>query len=197
MGTFDRVPRTLLPGVRSSRLRDRQKEERELSVKRSFIEDMLHENNLLSVLLGKQSTYRAVSWNADLLLPDSSKDTQLPDLTSTTGTTVADTVSNLSSADFCLLDEMSSYMESLTDFYLGDDDLPGHFQTDSGALACVGCGILGFPFMTVVQPSERSVKELFPVSRHHFQDSSLDPNASVVGSVSGNGLYTCAVIVSH
>ncbi|XP_054794868.1 lysine-specific demethylase ELF6-like [Prosopis cineraria] len=167
MSFVSRVPRTLLPGVRSSRLRDRQKEERELLVKRSFIEDMLQENNLLSILLGKQSTYHAVLWNADLL-PDSSKDSQLPDLTSTTGSFMADNMSNLFSADksnhSCLFDEMSLYLENLTDFYMGDDSLPCHFQTDSGALACVGCGILGFPFMTVVQPSERSAMELLPVS---------------------------------
>ncbi|RVW74159.1 putative lysine-specific demethylase ELF6 [Vitis vinifera] len=50
------VPRSLIPGARSSRLKDRQKEERELLVKQAFIEDMLNENNLLSVLLGKGST---------------------------------------------------------------------------------------------------------------------------------------------
>ncbi|KAK4279658.1 hypothetical protein QN277_011400 [Acacia crassicarpa] len=167
MSFVSRVPRTLLPGVRSSRLRDRQKEERELLVKRSFIEDMQQENKLLSILLGKQSTYHAVLWNADLL-PDSSKDSpQLPDLTSTTRTSMED-MSNLSSADksnhSCLFDEMSFYMENLTEFYIGDDSLPCHFQTDSGALACVGCGILGFPFMAVVQPSERSAMEFQPVS---------------------------------
>lgn len=161
------MPRALLPGVRSSRLRDRQKEERELLVKRSFIEDMLQENDLLSILLGKQSSYRAVLWNADLL-PDLSKDfPQLPDMNSTTTTSV-ENISNLSSADkknpSCLLDEMSLYMENLTEFCNDDDSLPCHFQTDSGALACVGCGILGFPFMAVVQPSERSATELLPVS---------------------------------
>lgn len=184
------MPRTLLPGVRSSRLRGRQKEERELLVKRSFINDMLQENNQLSNLLGKQSTYRAVLWNADLL-PDLSKDSQLPDLTSTTGTSMADNVSNLSSTDqsshSCPFDEMSLYMENLTDFYVGGDGLPSHFQTDSGALACVGCGILGFPFMTVVQPSKKSVMEHLPFYHHLFQDSSLDNNASMLGCVSGKG----------
>ncbi|KAG4983951.1 hypothetical protein JHK87_028700 [Glycine soja] len=179
-----RVPRTLLPGVRSSRLRDRQKEEREFLVKQAFIEDMLQENKLLSILLGKEATKKAVLWNADLL-PDSSKDFQLPDLTSTTGSSMAH-MSNISSAEksgHYLLDEMSLYMENLTNLDLGGDDLPCHFQTDSGALACVGCGILGFPFMTVIQPTKKLIMELLP-DNHLVQVSSPDSTACVHSSIS-------------
>nr|KYP53072.1 Lysine-specific demethylase lid [Cajanus cajan] len=179
MSFISRVPRTLLPGVRSSRLRDRQKEEREILVKQAFIEDMLLENKLLSILLGKEATKKAVLWNADLL-PDSSKDFQLPDLTSTTGTSVSD-MSNISSAEkssHYLLDEMSLYMDNLTYLDLGDDDLPCHFQTDSGALACVGCGILGFPFMTVIQPTEKLTMELLP-DNHLVHVSSPDSTACI------------------
>ena len=174
--------------MRSSRLRDRQKEERELLVKKAFIDDMLQENKLLSILLGKEATKQAVLWNADLL-PDSSKDCQLPDLASTTGTSMVD-MPNINSADkssHYLIDEMSLYMENLTDLYLDGDDLPSHFQTDSGALACVGCGILGFPFMTVVQPSEK-LMEIVPV----IQDSTL--NSTVHSSVSSNVFILSPVI---
>ncbi|KAL2601543.1 hypothetical protein AAZX31_10G198000 [Glycine max] len=184
MSFISRVPRTLLPGVRSSRLRDRQKEEREFLVKQAFIEDMLQENKLLSILLGKEATKKAVLWNADLL-PDSSKDFQLPDLTSTTGSSMAH-MSNISSAEksgHYLLDEMSLYMENLTNLDLGGDDLPCHFQTDSGALACVGCGILGFPFMTVIQPTEKLIMELLP-DNHLVQVSSPDSTACVHSSIS-------------
>ncbi|XP_020229657.1 probable lysine-specific demethylase ELF6 [Cajanus cajan] len=184
MSFISRVPRTLLPGVRSSRLRDRQKEEREILVKQAFIEDMLLENKLLSILLGKEATKKAVLWNADLL-PDSSKDFQLPDLTSTTGTSVSD-MSNISSAEkssHYLLDEMSLYMDNLTYLDLGDDDLPCHFQTDSGALACVGCGILGFPFMTVIQPTEKLTMELLP-DNHLVHVSSPDSTACIRSSIS-------------
>lgn len=185
------MPRTLLPGVRSSRLRDRQKEERELLVKKAFIEDMLQENKQLSILLGKEATYQVVLWNADLL-PDSSKNCQLPDIASTSGTSMVD-MSNISSADkssHYLFDETSSCMENPIDLYFGGDDLLCQFQTDSGALACVACGILGFPFMTVVQPSERSIMEILPVNHNLVQDSSPNSNASLQGSVSSNGLYT-------
>eukprot|EP00256_Glycine_max_P059632 XP_014628228.1 probable lysine-specific demethylase ELF6 isoform X2 [Glycine max] len=185
MSFISRVPRTLLPGVHSSRLRDRQKEEREFLVKQAFIEDMLQENKLLSILLGKEATKKAVLWNADLL-PDSSKDFQLPDLTSTTGTSMAD-MSNIISAEkssHYLLDEMSLYMENLTNLDLGGDDLPCHFQTDSGALACVGCGILGFPFMTVIQPTKKLIMELLPDNHHLVQVSSPDSTACVNSSIS-------------
>ncbi|ESW15723.1 hypothetical protein PHAVU_007G096500 [Phaseolus vulgaris] len=185
MSFISRVPRTLLPGVRSSRLRDRQKEEREFSVKQAFIEDMLQENKLLSILLGKEAAKRAVLWNADLL-PDSSKDFQLPDLTCTTGTSLAN-ISNISSAEknshYLLDDEMSLYLDCLTNIDIGGDDLPYHFQTDSGALACVGCGILGFPFMAVIQPTEKLTMELLP-DNHLIQVSSPDSTTGLHSSIS-------------
>ncbi|XP_019428053.1 PREDICTED: probable lysine-specific demethylase ELF6 isoform X2 [Lupinus angustifolius] len=186
MSFIPRVPRTLLPGARSSRLKDRQKEERELLVKKAFIEDMLQENKLISILLGKEATKQAVLWNADLL-PNFSKHCQLSDLASTTNSSVAD-MSNSSSdkSSHYLFDETSLYMENQTDLYLGDvdDDLSRDFQTDSGPLACVGCGVLGFPFMTVVQPSEKLTVELFPVDHHLVQDSSPNSTASLHSSVS-------------
>lgn len=194
---FDRVPRTLLPGVRSSRLRDRQKEEREFQVKQAFIEDMLQENKLLSTLLGKEATEQVVLWNADLL-PDSGKYRQLPDLASTSGTYTVDTSNdNISSADkssHCLLDEMNLYMENLTDFDVGCDDLPCHFQTDSGALVCVGCGILGFPFMAVIQPTEKLIMELLHDNHRLVEDSSLNSVASLHGVVSSNAFILCTII---
>jgi len=181
--------------VRSSRLRDRQKEEREFLVKQAFIEDILQENKLLSILLGKEAPKRAVLWNADLL-PDSSKDFQLPDLTSTTGTSVAN-ISNISSAEkngHYLLDyEMSLYMDCLTNIDIGGDDLPYHFQTDSGALACVGCGILGFPFMAVIQPTEKLTMELLP-DNHLIQVSSPDSTAGLHSSISSNSFMLCHTV---
>lgn len=172
--------------MRSSRLRDRQKEEREFLVKQAFIEDMLQENKLLSILLGKEAAKRAVLWNAELL-PDSSKGFQLPDLTSPTGTSVAN-MPNISSAKksghYLLDDEMSLYMDSLTNIDIGGDDLPYHFETDSGALACVGCGILGFPFMAVIQPTEKLTMEL--PDNHLIQVSSSDSTAGLHSSISRN-----------
>ncbi|KAE8713904.1 putative lysine-specific demethylase ELF6 [Hibiscus syriacus] len=73
MSFLSRIPRSLLPGARSSRLRDRLKEEREVLLKKAFIEDLLTENKLLSLLLKSESTYRAIMWDP-LLLPCVRKD---------------------------------------------------------------------------------------------------------------------------
>ncbi|KAJ6727268.1 LYSINE-SPECIFIC DEMETHYLASE [Salix purpurea] len=131
MSFVSSVPRSLLPGARSSRLRDRQREERELSVKKAFLEDMLKENDILSAFLEKKSTCHAVIWNPDLL----------------------------------------------------------PFTIDSGTLACVACGILGFPFMSVVQPREKASIELMTgkepgVTRIDNLQPSSDSDSPVKGSVS-------------
>ncbi|EEF30705.1 conserved hypothetical protein [Ricinus communis] len=163
MSFVSRVPRSLLPGARSSRLRDRLKEERELSVKKAFIEDMLKENNILSALLGKDSICNVVIWNPDLL-PCANKDFQVPStVTATTEEIVSSFHSkdNSSTTENDLFKEMSLYMETLNDLYVDDDgDLSDDFQVDSGTLACVACGILGFPFMSVVQPSDTALAGL-------------------------------------
>ncbi|XP_020248406.1 lysine-specific demethylase SE14-like isoform X1 [Asparagus officinalis] len=64
---ISRVPRALLSGVRSSRLSDRKREEREILVKKAFLKDMMNENNLICTLLQKDSTSHAVLWEPDLL----------------------------------------------------------------------------------------------------------------------------------
>ncbi|XP_038679775.1 probable lysine-specific demethylase ELF6 isoform X2 [Tripterygium wilfordii] len=160
MSFVSRVPRSLLPGCRSSRLRDRLKEERELLVKKAFMEDMINENKTLSLLLRKRSTCRSVIWHPDLL-PCANKESELPSVTAV-ATPACENASNIHSGDNSnqnLYDEMTLYMEALNDLYLDDDNLYG-FQVDSGSLACVACGSLGFPFMTVVQPSEKASTEL-------------------------------------
>lgn len=147
-------------------MRDRQKEDRELSVKKAFIEDILNENDVLSALLGKESSYRAVLWNPDLL-PCASKESPIPTASAPVDTNSKENATdtqrgNSTNDQNFLVDEMSLYMENLNDLYLGSDDLSSDFQVDSGTLACVACGILGFPFMSVVQPSEKASMELQP-----------------------------------
>lgn len=164
LNCFDaRVPRSLLPGVRSSRLRDRQKEERELLVKRAFIEDLLNENIMLSELIGKVSNCQTVLWNADLL-PFPTKDSQLPSIAATSPRENSSHIhaEDKNNSENDLIHEMSLYMETLNDLYLDVDDVSCDFQVDSGTLACVACGILGFPFMCVLQPSPEASLELLP-----------------------------------
>ncbi|BAH91998.1 Os03g0151300, partial [Oryza sativa Japonica Group] len=49
---ISRNPRELLSGIRTSRLRDRKKEDRELLVKQEFLQDMISENELICSFLG-------------------------------------------------------------------------------------------------------------------------------------------------
>ncbi|KAA8539296.1 hypothetical protein F0562_025988 [Nyssa sinensis] len=193
MSFISRVPRSLLPGARSSRLRDRQKEERELLVKKAFIEDILNENNLLTVLLAKNSSYHVVLWDLELL-PSPTKESELCCSSSTVATTAREDIYSENDNNQDLLSQLSLYMETVNDLYMDDDDLSCDFQVDSGTLACVACGILGFPFMAVVQPSERASLNILPTDNHMVQElgiskvvescSPSDLNDMVEGSVS-------------
>ncbi|XP_060185540.1 probable lysine-specific demethylase SE14 [Lycium barbarum] len=169
MSFVSSVPRSLLPGVRSSRLRDRQKEERELLVKKAFVEDIEKENNLVKVLLQKSFSDNAVLWDVDML-PSSTRESELHKHVSTDASRGNDQAENNNSHD--LLDQMSLYMENYSDFYV-DDDVSCGFEIDSGTLPCIACGILGFPFMALVQPSEKSAKHLFPDEFQNKQESGV------------------------
>ncbi|KAL4332380.1 hypothetical protein GQ457_07G018520 [Hibiscus cannabinus] len=194
MSFVSRIPRSLLPGARNSRLRDRLKEEREVLVKKAFIEDLLTENKLFSLLRKSESTYRAIMWDP-LLLPYTSKDSELPSGTATDSMTLQENASDIHGEDKSdqknLLDEMSFYMENLNYLYSNDDDLTCDLQVDSGTLACVACGILGYPFMSVVQPSEGAMMEHLPANHLSSQcPTVLELNNThscpVEGSVSDN-----------
>ncbi|XP_075499151.1 lysine-specific demethylase ELF6 isoform X2 [Primulina tabacum] len=158
MSFISRIPRSLLPGARSSRMRDRHREERELLVKKAFVADILDENNLLTLLLQRNSSYHAVLWDAELL-PSSSKESQFCRDASdrTSASTVKPFPENEDNLDY--ISQLSKCINAVG-FDLNDDDLAYDFQIDSGALPCVACGILGFPFMAVMQPSEEASKKL-------------------------------------
>ncbi|KAK4370947.1 hypothetical protein RND71_010422 [Anisodus tanguticus] len=166
MSFVSSVPRSLLPGVRSSRLRDRQKEERELLVKKAFVEDIEKENNLVKVLLQKSISDNAVLWDVDML-PSSGKESELHKHVSVNASRVNDQSDNNDSQD--PLDQMSLYMKNYSDFSV-DDDVSCEFEIDSGTLPCIACGILGFPFMALVQPSEKSAKRLCPEDFQNKQE---------------------------
>ncbi|KAJ0243942.1 lysine-specific demethylase ELF6 [Hirschfeldia incana] len=169
MSFVSRVPRSLLPGGRSSRLRDRQREEREFLVKKAFVEDILNENKNLSVLLGEPGS-RLVMWDPDLLPRHSALALAATGVDATSAVSCpAEAKSELENGHSgtkneektTLLEELSLFMEKLKDVYYDDDDGQlNDFQIDSGTLPCVACGVLGFPFMSVVQPSENALKDL-------------------------------------
>ncbi|KAL2904625.1 putative lysine-specific demethylase ELF6 [Bienertia sinuspersici] len=164
MSFISRIPRTLLPGVRTSRLRNRLKEERELLVKKAFIEDMLKENHLLDTLLGKNPEIRAVLWHPDSL-PSLSKDSISQAGTTPNAAPFRDDDQSIQPHKVANKDDDQSDLTSrrrpLNDLYLDANDLLCDFQVDSGTLVCVACGILGYPLMSVVQPSKKALMEIF------------------------------------
>ncbi|KAK3036679.1 hypothetical protein RJ639_031547, partial [Escallonia herrerae] len=194
MSFVSRVPRSLLPGARSSRLRDRLKEERELSVKRAFLEDILNENNLLTILLRRSSSYRAVLWDLESL-PSSIKDSGFCSSLAAVATSPQENVCSDNNNNQDHFRQMSLYMQKVNDLYVEDDDLSHDFELDSGTLPCVACGILGFPLMAVVQPSERASADILHADQplvhgvgvSNSVDSHLpsDLNVSFKVSVSG------------
>lgn len=152
------------------------------------MDDVMAENQRLVVLLEKSSTSYAVLWDPDLLpspincptFPSAASEPSSllvavkPRESEKDGSNkeiamhdVAATLCEKSSAadwqDDNHNDKVNStspYVETADSLYGDDDDLPCGLHVDSGTLACVACGVLGFPFMSVIQPSERALKEL-------------------------------------
>ncbi|KAL8093246.1 lysine-specific demethylase ELF6 isoform X2 [Apium graveolens] len=171
MSFISRVPRSLTAGVRSSRLRDRQKEEREILVKKAFVEDIINENTKLAVLLQKNSSYRAVLWDLEMLA------------FSPGGSDLVNSITDMSRLKKNISTE-TNHKHDLYSEYENDADLSSEFQVDSGALPCVACGLLGFPFMSVLQPSKKALEGI--LSAHPaMSNSSLFFNRMVDVSVSG------------
>lgn len=176
MSFISRVPRSLLPGVRSSRLKDRQKEERELLVKKAFIEDMLKENKLLTCLLQKSTSYRVVEWDLQSLASLAKGHNLLSSIDIVaTSSRENDFPEKANNQDLCT--QMNIYMDAIDDFYADDDGFLSDFQIDSGALPCVACGILGFPYMVIIQPSEKASKDLLNSVVHGSSAASPVPQS--------------------
>lgn len=166
-----------MAGVRSSRLRDRQKEEREILVKKAFVEDIINENTKLTFLLQKNPSHRVVLWDLEMLpfspggfdLVNSIIDMSRPKKNISTGTNHKHELS-----------KQDLYLK-----YVDDADLSSELQVDSGALPCVACGLLGFPFMSVIRPSKKALEGI--LSAHLVEsNSSLFFSRMDDDSVSGN-----------
>uniref|UniRef100_A0ACD5WS05 Uncharacterized protein n=1 Tax=Avena sativa TaxID=4498 RepID=A0ACD5WS05_AVESA len=178
---ISRSPRELLYGVRTSRLRDRRKEERELLVKQEFLQDMISENELVCSFLKKKLIASAVLWEPDLL-PSSTalhscSSAPKASLKADDGHGVESLPKDNSSSDgiACIAgirpkcvsmdskssDSVSAFEGQKLDIDTDDEgDLPFDLSIDSGSLTCVACGILGFPFMAILQPSKKALEEM-------------------------------------
>ncbi|XP_020157215.1 probable lysine-specific demethylase SE14 [Aegilops tauschii subsp. strangulata] len=187
---ISRTPRELLYGIRTSRLRDRRKEERELLVKREFLQDMISENELLCSFLKKKLIDNAVLWEPDLLpsstaLHSCSSGPKAPLKVDDVHSIESVPKENSSSDDIasragvqpkCMSmdskssDAMSTSEAQKLDTDTDDDgDLPFDLSIDSGSLTCVACGILGFPFMAILQPSKKALEDMSLVDVERFK----------------------------
>ncbi|KAG9441863.1 hypothetical protein H6P81_017717 [Aristolochia fimbriata] len=158
---ISRIPKALLPGTRSSRLSDRKKEEKENIVKKVFLDDIVRENSLLNVFLQKKVTECAVLWDPEML-PSVSNDSSglLVDKKEKIDGQITPSVNTENNEVVGGVDCTSSHLEQLNTLYYDEDDLPCGLHMDSGALACVACGLLGFPFMSIVQPSDEALEDI-------------------------------------
>ena len=186
----------VLSGIRTSRLRDRRKEERELLVKQEFLQDMVNENNLLCSFLKKKSIENVVLWEPDLL-PSStvlnscsfgskasekksedgcrfeSSQCNHKDNSSSDGSALmTGTQTKCMSASNKSSDAASASVEKSDADTDDEDDLPFDLSIDSGSLTCVACGILGYPFMAILQPSREALEGISPVNMERCKLSS-------------------------
>ncbi|KAK4403890.1 putative lysine-specific demethylase ELF6 [Sesamum angolense] len=117
-----------------------------------------------------------VLWDVESM-PSSSKESE-PCKETDTALTSMGKDSSQNNDDIHDLSQLSKYIGAVG-FDLNDDDLAYDFQIESGTLPCIACGILGFPFMAVVQPSEVASTNLLMdpliVSAESGQPSELNP----------------------
>jgi len=190
----------VLSGIRTSRLRDRRKEERELLVKQEFLQDMISENKLLCSFLEKKSIGHVVLWEPDLLPSSTSihscfSGSKAPEKKSEDGCRIesSDRGPKDNSSDgrthmigaqtkFISGNSKSSDTSASVDKANADtddeDNLPFDLSIDSGSLTCVACGILGYPFMTILQPTREALEGISLARMSRYKMSSEKDNCS-------------------
>ncbi|WVZ55495.1 hypothetical protein U9M48_006146 [Paspalum notatum var. saurae] len=217
---------SVLSGIRTSRLRDRRKEERELLVKQEFLQDMISENKLLCSFLKKKSIDHVVLWEPDLL----------PSSTALHSCSSGSKAFEKKSEGACIIEsregdhkdhnssDSSSYMiGTQTKFMSGnskssdaanskasdaasasvdkpnadtddEDDLPFDLSIDSGSLTCVACGILGYPFMAILQPSREALEGISLAHRGRYKLSSEKDSSEAIPCCPADGNLGCSFV---
>ncbi|XP_078445765.1 lysine-specific demethylase ELF6-like [Wolffia australiana] len=110
---------------------DQQREEGETLVKKAFLDDLQNELRLVNALLVNDSGSSMALWHPSLL-PSS-------------------TISPRKSPVVNIAQD-----ESKEAVFSPEDELPFGLDIDSGTLTCTACGILGYPFMALLQPDKKS-----------------------------------------
>lgn len=191
----------VLSGIRTSRLRDRRKEERELLVKQEFLQDMISENKLLCSFLENKLIGHVVLWEPDLLpsstaLHSCSSGSKAPEKKSEDGCRIESSErgpkDNISDGSAHLVgaqtkfvsgsiqssDAVSASVDKASADTDEEDDLPFDLSIDSGSLTCVACGILGYPFMTILQPTREALEGISLAHMSKYKMSSEKDNCS-------------------
>ncbi|CAN6487060.1 unnamed protein product [Victoria cruziana] len=205
--------------IRRSRLQD-QKREREMKIKKAFIDDVTTENKLLNALLQKTSS-SAVLWDpetlpsASICQPISSCSADEHDQSVKQGSLGAVPCNSTEISSFECRKNDSAFQDSLAgdlpiladcesavelsaksveelnnvecskkpaEKQILDDNFgSAGLHLDSGALECVACGILGFPCMAIIQPSDEAMKDLFPDLEEQFNQKVIISRDGVSG----------------
>eukprot|EP01018_Ginkgo_biloba_P032023 Gb_15928 [translate_table: standard] len=211
-----RIPMSLATEPRSSRLKDRKRGEGETIVKKFFVNDVIENNHLLSILLKKGSSCSAVLWNSanfscgfpssplcfstmcntkssTAFRVNSLEVSTLPSVTAVNNSMPEclnkgmrtesfskikkESISVSTGFDFVLVDnfQREKQISSNHGIFSDDDNARGgpsfnrdmpfdDMHLDSGPLACVACGVLGFASMAVIQPCEKAARILLPAN---------------------------------
>lgn len=165
---------------------------------------MINENKLLCSFLKKKSIENVVLWEPDLLpsstlLNSCSSGSKAPEKKSEDGCRIESSPfvhKDDSSSDGSVLmigtetkcmpvntkpsDAAFASVEKSDAHTDDEDDLPFDLSIDSGSLTCVACGILGYPFMAILQPSKEALEGISPVQWERYKLSSEQESFSNV-----------------
>lgn len=207
-----RVPMSISAEPRSSRLKDKKKGEGETLVKELFVQNIIHNNDLLHLL---------ANGSPCVLLPNNFTDASVKysDLSQskikpkvTFGLCNLKEAKRTSSSSNCMLERTNKEVKKLKDFYSvkgkvtslserdrtwssfhgdeGDHDGKRENCTHSdglGMFSCVTCGILSFDCVAVIQPTDAASQYLMAADCSFFNDWAVgsDVNTPALKSSSG------------
>ncbi|XP_073291417.1 lysine-specific demethylase REF6-like [Primulina huaijiensis] len=184
-----RVPKSIAMKPRSSRLKEKNKDEGEILIKELFCRDMMQNNNILHIL-GKGSSIVLLPQNSlNLITSPNSQDGfhfttkfRFPGLCSPN---VESKTSSCNVHDDFTLDRMQVKERFCdvkeTPFSLGnsndmryterpDSDVKKASQYEQGLFTCVTCGILCFTCVAIVQPTKATAQYLKSADCSIFND---------------------------
>ncbi|GJV45033.1 lysine-specific demethylase REF6, partial [Tanacetum coccineum] len=186
-------PISVKPKPRSSRLKDKLKVEGEALVKRLFLQDIMHNNQLLHTL-GKGSSI--------VILPEEYLDKRAPFSLSTKTQGLKSKLS--SDSDDAILDKKptrrcsSFYSRNNGVSLIGGKDATSSSlalrddvcdkKVDPGVFSCVTCGILCYACVAIIQPTEAAANYLMSADSKGISDLvDANENASVADLKSSSG----------